>query len=68
MVFSEYIDSLPGRSNPKMDVINKIAEACFVNRSTVYRWASGDFIPDALKRKAISELLRIPESELFPDA
>ena len=68
MVFSEYIDSLPGRSNPKMDVINKIAEACFVNRSTVYRCASGDFIPDALKRKTISELLRIPESELFPDA
>ncbi|SFO62432.1 transcriptional regulator [Prevotella sp. tf2-5] len=68
MVFSEYINSLPGRSNPKVEVINKIASACLVDRSTVYRWASGDMVPDALKRKTISETLRIPEEELFPDA
>ncbi|MBQ8715859.1 MAG: helix-turn-helix transcriptional regulator [Prevotella sp.] len=68
MVFSEYINSLPGRSNPKVDVINKIARACLVGRTTVYRWASGVYTPDALKRKTISEVLRIPEEELFPDA
>lgn len=66
MVFSEYINSLPGRSNPKVDVIEKIASACFVNKSTVYRWASGEFVPDALKRRTIAQLLSIPEEELFP--
>lgn len=68
MVFSEYINSLPGRSNPKVEIIMKIAEACCVNRETVYRWATGEFMPDALKRRTIAELLQIPEEELFPKA
>ncbi len=67
MVFSEYINGLPSRSNPKRDVIRKIAEACLVNETSVYRWASGECRPDALKRQKISEVLRVPESELFPE-
>lgn len=27
----------------------------------------GDFVPDALKRKVISEYLNIPEKELWPN-
>lgn len=65
MRFKEYIDSLPNQRNEE---ISKLMKLCRVNESTVYRWLRGDFTPDPLKRKVISEYLKIPENELFPDA
>ena len=65
MRFKEYIDSLP---NQRYEEIMKLSKLCRVNKSTVYRWLRGDFIPDPLKRKVISEYLKIPENELFPNA
>lgn len=44
-----------------------LTKLCRVNESTVYRWLRGDFVPDALKRKVISEYLNIPEKELWPN-
>jgi len=63
--FKEYIDSLPNQRNEE---ISKIMKLCRVSESTVYRWLRGDFIPDPLKRKVISDYLNIPEKELWPDA
>ena len=65
MRFKEYIDSLPNQRNEE---ISKIMKLCRVSESTVYRWLRGDFIPDPLKRKVISDYLNIPEKELWPDA
>ena len=65
MRFKEYIDSLPNQRNEE---ISKLMKLCRVNESTVYRWLRGDFTPDPLKRKVISDYLNITEHELFPDA
>ena len=65
MEFTEYIKSLPNQRN---EVIIDLTKLCRVNESTVYRWLRGDFIPDALKRKVISDYLNISEKELWPDA
>ena len=65
MRFKEYIDSLP---NQRYEEIVKLSKLCRVNESTVYRWLRGDFTPDPLKRMVISEYLKIPENELFPNA
>lgn len=64
MKFTEYIKSLPNQRN---EVIMNLTKLCRVNESTVYRWLRGDFVPDALKRKVISEYLNIPEKELWPN-
>lgn len=64
MRFKEYIDSLP---NQRYEEILTLSKLCRVNESTVYRWLRGDFAPDPLKRKVISDYLNIPEKELWPD-
>lgn len=64
MEFTEYIKSLPNQRN---EVIISLTKLCRVNESTVYRWLRGDFVPDALKRKVISDYLNIPEKELWPN-
>lgn len=64
MEFTEYIKSLPNQRN---EVIIGLTKLCRVNESTVYRWLRGDFVPDALKRKVISDYLNIPEKELWPN-
>ena len=64
MNFKEYVNSLP---NQRIELISELATLCRVNESTVYRWLRGNFVPDALKRKVISDYLNIPEHELWPD-
>ena len=64
MNFKEYVNSLP---NQRIELISELAKLCRVNESTVYRWLRGDFIPDAFKRKVISDYLNISEKELWPD-
>ena len=67
MVFSEYINSLPSRTSPRKDILDKIAEACGKDYVTVSRWANGSVTPGLLERKAISAVLNIPVDELFPN-
>jgi hypothetical protein len=64
MDFKEYVNSLP---NERDKVMADLATLCRVSSSTVYRWLRGDFVPDPLKRKVISEYLDIPENKLFPN-
>lgn len=64
MEFKEYVKSLPNQRN---EVMTNLAKLCRVSNITVYRWLRGDFVPDALKRKVISEYLNIPEKELWPN-
>ena len=67
MVFSEYFHSLPANSSPRGELARRLATACHVDLSTVYRWAGG-VVPDALKREKVSEVVGIPVDELFPEA
>ena len=50
----------------KKEAIEKLSKECCVTTTTVYRWISGEIIPDALKRKTIAGVLNIDEKELFP--
>ncbi len=63
MTFSEYMNTLP---DLKKEAIEKLSKECCVTTTTVYRWISGEIIPDALKRKTIAGVLNIDEKELFP--
>nr|WP_257882319.1 helix-turn-helix transcriptional regulator [Prevotella histicola] len=49
-------------------MISELTKLCRVSESTVYRWMRGDFNPDPLKRKIISDYLNMPERDLWPDA
>ena len=64
MEVKEYVNSLPNQRN---DLMTDLAKLCRVSYVTVYRWLRGDFAPDALKRKIISDYLNIPEKELWPN-
>jgi Helix-turn-helix. len=64
MDFCSYVKSLP---NERQEVITQLARLCRVTNTTVYRWISGDFIPDALKRKVIAEFLGKTEKDLWPN-
>ncbi len=64
MDFCSYVKSLP---NERQEVITQLARLCCVTNTTVYRWISGDFIPDALKRKVIAEFLGKTEKDLWPN-
>lgn len=50
----------------KRIMIKKIAEATMKSDLTVYAWIRGDQEPDALTKKAISDVLNMPVDELFP--
>ena len=64
MDFCSYVKSLP---NERQEVITQLARLCRVTNTTVYRWISDDFIPDALKRKVIAEFLGKTEKDLWPN-
>lgn len=54
-------------SSPQRELREKIAAACGVAEMTVYRWLSGEIVPDKLKREKIAEITGIPVDELFPN-
>lgn len=64
MDFGSYVKSLP---NERQEIIAQLASQCRVTKITVYRWISGEFIPDALKRKVIADFLGKNEKELWPN-
>lgn len=66
MVLKEYYDKLAEKSTPKKEFRDKIATACGVTEMTVFRWLSGEVVPDKLKREKIAEITGTPVEELFP--
>lgn len=68
MALKDYYDGLADRTiPPKKEFREKIASACGVTEMTVFRWLSGEVIPDKLKREKIAEIARIPVEILFPN-
>ena len=50
----------------KREFRNKIIEECKIQHSTYYSWLSRKKVP-ALAQQVISDLLQIPQLELFPE-
>lgn len=68
MTLKEYYQSLAERSTPRKELRNKIVAECGIKELTVYRYLSGEIVPDKLKRERIAQITGIPEEELFPNA
>ena len=66
MGLKEFYEGLPDKVVPKKEFREKVATACGVSEMTVFRWLSGDIIPDKLKREKIAELSGEPIEKLFP--
>ncbi len=64
MVLSEYVTL---QESPRKNVKREIADACKVSYVTAWRWCKGEVVPPPLARSVISELLQMPEQELFPN-
>ena len=64
MNFAEYVNSLP---NERQAMREQLQELCCVSAVTIYRWLRRESTPDALKRKIISEYLKMSEEELWPE-
>lgn len=65
MVFSEYMRNL---RNEQQETIKELAKITMSSNMSVYRWINGMSTPPPLKQKVISEYLKRPIEELFPDA
>jgi len=66
MALKEYYERLGERSTPKKEFREKVAAGCGVTEMTVFRWLSGEIVPDKLKREKIAEIADAPLEELFP--
>lgn len=64
MNFIEYIGNLP---NERSETIKKIKAATLSSNEAVRHWLKGWKNVPPLKRQVISELLGLPEEELFPN-
>lgn len=64
MVFSDYMNDL---KNERLEMIDLIAKKTQTSKNTVYRWISGEITPPKIKKSIISEILKIPMSDLFPE-
>ena len=67
MALKEYYAELGTRSTPCKEFRDRLVNECGVKPMTVFRWLSGEVIPDKLKREKISEITGIPVEELFPN-
>jgi transcriptional regulator with XRE-family HTH domain len=67
MTLKEYYDKVGESPNPKQGFRMKVSEACDVTEMTVYRWLSGEIIPEKLKREKLSEITGLPVEQLFPN-
>lgn len=66
MALREYYEELKAKDVPADEFRKKIASACGVSEKSVYRWLSGEIVPDKLKRKAIALIAEKKEEDLFP--
>lgn len=67
MAFKEYYETLRKQPVPCDDLRKRIAEGCGVSEKTIYRWLTGEVIPDKLKREKIAEIIGQPVDVLFPN-
>lgn len=66
MAFKDYIQSISDRRTTERTLmLNRIAEECGVNLSTVYKWINGQSVPDKLKKQKIAEITGKSVEELF---
>lgn len=66
MALKDYLLSLSDvRTTERTLMIERIASACGVHTSTVYKWMNGNSKPDKLKQEKISEIVGIPVNDLF---
>ena len=66
MKLNDYYKQLRDQPAPQREFREKIAAACGVSEMTVYRWLSGEIVPEKLKREKIAEITGLPVEELFP--
>jgi hypothetical protein len=66
MTLREFYDQIPPRSAPRKDFRDAVAKACGVEPITIYRWLSGEVVPEKLKREEVSKIIGLPVEELFP--
>lgn len=69
MTLKELYDSLSYEReivSQRKKLRKKIEETCYVSDATVYRWVSGEIIPDRLAQMKIAEITGKPVNELFP--
>jgi hypothetical protein len=64
MTLKDYFDNI---EDTKKILINRISDETLSSTSVVYRWISGEIVPPPIKRRIISEIIGLPESELFPE-
>lgn len=67
MALKDYYMELGKRSTPQKEFRDLISKECGVAPITVFRWLSGDIIPDKLKREKIALICNLPIEELFPN-
>jgi transcriptional regulator with XRE-family HTH domain len=66
ITFKEYVTDMPSEKTSERAIfIKKIAKACGVNESTVYRWLNNKAKPSLLAKQKISEITNIPINNLF---
>jgi transcriptional regulator with XRE-family HTH domain len=68
MALQDYYQELGKRSTPQKEFRELLATHCGVAEMTVYRWLSGEVVPDKLKREKIAEVTGKSVEELFPEA
>jgi transcriptional regulator with XRE-family HTH domain len=66
MALKDYYQELGKRSTPQKEFRELLARECGVSVMTVFRWLSGDVIPDKLKRDKIAQITGEPVESLFP--
>jgi hypothetical protein len=64
MTLKDYFDQL---DEQKRVLISRMESETMTSNSVVYRWISGEITPPPIKKRIISEIIGLPESELFPD-
>ncbi|MCL6101010.1 MAG: helix-turn-helix domain-containing protein [Bacteroidetes bacterium] len=67
MNLKEFYTELQNQPTPQKEFREKIANKCGVTEMTVYRWLSGEIIPEKLKREKIAEITGLSVDDLFPN-
>jgi len=67
MNLTELYKQLRDQPTPQREFRAKIATECGVSEMTVYRWLSGEIIPDKLKREKVADVTGISVNDLFPN-
>jgi transcriptional regulator with XRE-family HTH domain len=67
MNLNEYYKQLQDQPSPQREFRQKIAKECGVSEMTVFRWLSGEVVPEKLKREKVAEITGLTVEELFPN-